>query len=498
MKLKSTIVVLLFLLTTLISNAQNIENKIDSFIEETLNQFSEIPSLSITVVKDNQPIFTKTYGYTDVDNRIKSTTESAYYIASATKSFVGLVAAQLEEEGVLDLNTSISQFAPIKNFKDTSLFEGVTITDLLSHTSGIRNGLFTWRYASIGDYTTQDMIQILEEKTISLKNDKSYRYDNFGYNLLDLILSQEYGLAWKELLKDKIFKALDMPNTTAYISKAKKERWNIALPYTSINDKRKPQLALTQKNDMTFQAAGGMLMSIKDAQKWLLMNMNRGQLNGTQFFSETVVKKSHAIIADSKSNGDIFTNEGYGLGWNNAKFKDQKVLYHFGGFDGYFAHISFLPESNIGIAVFANESHFGDNVSNLIAAYIYDLLLGNVTQLSDYENEIEKVVNRVEDIQKNFEQDRLNRANRKWTLLHDLENYVGKYGNKYAGSINVETFDESLKVNLGISTAIASPSTKDDSIRVEFRNGHGSDILFISDNNGTMALVYGGNVYLKE
>ncbi|MEO1032324.1 MAG: serine hydrolase domain-containing protein [Bacteroidota bacterium] len=497
MKLKTILIVTLHLVS-IISNAQTIQDKIDSFIENTLNEFSEIPSLAITIVKDDKAFFTNAYGYSDIENKVKTNTNTVYYIASVTKSFVGLLASQLEADGVIDLDKPITEYAPIKNFEDNLVFQGVTIKDLLSHTSGIRNGFFTWRYASIGDYTNDDMIKLLEEKTVSLKNNKSYRYDNFGYNVFDLILSQEFNLNWKEELEKRIFKPLNFKNTSALYLKAQNSQWKLAQPYTAINENRLPNLALTQKNEQTFQAAGGMVMSIEDAQKWLLFNINKGKLEGEQMYSENILNKSHTSIADTNQKGDIFQDVGYGLGYKNGLFRNEKVIYHLGGFDGYFAHMSFMPEKKFGIAVFANESHFGDNVSNLIASFVYDLLLGNVSSISDYDDEIEKVKQRIANIQASFDADRTNRSDRKWTLMHDFDKYEGKYENKYAGLMQVKMYDKTLKINLGISTSFASPSTKDDSVRVEFRDGQGTDILFISNEKEVLALVYGGNVYLKK
>lgn len=369
---------LLLLFITLIScqlKAQSTTQTIDSFIVKTMSQFKEVPSLAITIVKDDQPIFTKSYGYSDVEQKVKSTPSTAYYIASVTKTFVGLLAAQLEHEGVLDLDTPIVNYAPIKHFKDKTVFEGITLTELLTHTSGINNVFFTWRFASIGDYTKEDMIRILEEKTESLKNDKAFRYDNFGYNVFDLILSEEFGLNWKDLLKEKFFDPLQMTHTSAYLSEAEVNNWQIAKPYTSINDQGLPTLALTRKDDQTFQAAGGMVLSIDDMQQWLLLNMNEGTLHNRQVIPKEVMKKVHMGIASKDEKGTIFNDTGYGLGWTVANFGAHKAIYHFGGFDGYFSHVSLLPDEHIGISIVVNENHFGDNVANLIASFCYDLLL---------------------------------------------------------------------------------------------------------------------------
>jgi len=501
MTFTKTIVVYLVFAITLMMNSKaqtNEQTKIDKFITSTLEKHKEIPGLAISIIKYGKPFFTKAYGYSDLKSKNTTNLQTSYYIASVTKSFVGLMAAQLEEEVLFNLDDPITKFAPIKNFKDNSVFKNISIRDLLSHTSGIRNGLLTWKYASIGEYTVSQMITILKNKTGSRYNNKSYKYDNLGYNIFDLILHEEFNLNWKEVLNNKIFNPLKMNHSTSYLSKAKKSNWDLAQPYTSLDKDNFPKLVLTKKNDQTFQAAGGMVSSIEDMQQWLLMYMNSGTLSGKQLFSKRAISNTLIPVTKNEQQGTIFNNKGYGLGWNIGQFGDHKVNYHFGGFDGYFAHASFLPEENIGIVILANENQFGDNVSNLIASFSYDLLLNNLSEIEGYDKQFQNLTNKITSVQTAYKDDKDFRANRKWTLIHDFKNYQGTYVNKTIGSIVISVSNDVMKAKLGISEAIASPSTKDDSIRVEFRDGQGTDILFISDESGTLAAVFGGNVYLKN
>lgn len=471
---------------------------LDRFITTTLAQFQEIPGLSITVVKGNQAIFTKSYGYGNLEKEEKASITTSYYIASATKPFVGLLAAQLAEENFLDLDQSIANYAPIKHFKDKSLFEGVSIRDLLSHTSGIYNAYLNFRFASQGEYTRNELIQILEKKTKSWHNNKSYRYDNFGYNVFDLILSEELGKNWKNLLQEKFFVPFQMNRTSAYLSKAKNENWKLAIGYTSINETRLPTPAFTQKNDATLQAAGGLICSITDAQKWLILNMNQGKLDGKQYISPKVISLTHQLLASERRKTTNYEQTGYGLGWNIGTFDTHKVRYHSGGFDGFFSHFSFLPEQELGIAIFVNESHFGDNVGNLITSFTYDLLLGKVKSIADYQEKTHKVAKRIQAIQVAFDKDRKKRSTRHWTLDHQMNSYQGKYHNPYAGTLQIDIKDGLPIATLGISKSIGSPSTSDNAIRVEFRDGNGRDIIFINHKKKPCAAIYNGDIYYRR
>jgi len=473
-------------------------DSINNFIESTLQKFQEIPSLSITVIKNNQPFFTKTYGYANVERSSKANNETAYYIASTTKSYVGLLAAQLESEGALDLSRPITEYAPIKQFKNKDLFKGITITDLLSHTSGLENPMLSMQFSSIGDYTRTDLVKILEEETISLFNNKSYHYTNFGYNVFDLILYEEFRENWKDLLQERIFKPMKMQHTTAYLSVAEKQDWSLAQPYTAINDERLPTLASTRKNDATFQAAGGLVSSIEDAQKWLLINMNQGQLDGETYFKKEAIEKAQSKIAKVRGQRADFIDTHYGLGWNHARFGEHEVLHHSGGFDGYFSQISFMPNENMGIAIFSNESHFGDNIGKLIVSYVYQLLLGEISSAAEIEKEIAAVEKRVNALQNAFQRDRQKRATRKWKLSYPFQKYAGIYQHPHLGKFQVHVEKEEIRAQLGISKNIGTPARHQDAVRIEFRDGRGEDLQFIFYKEQAIAIIYGGHVFYRK
>lgn len=494
---------LTFFLTLLISlNAVSQSNKkdiIDTFIKQQLKTFIEVPSIAIAVVKDNKQYFIKTYGKSDVDKNISVTKETPYYIASVTKSYVALLAEILAEEGKIDLNTSITQYEPIKSFKDNSLFKDVTITNLLSHTSGIENIPLGRQLTAVGEFDDKLLNSILEHETISLHNRKSYRYTNFGYYVFAMILKAELGKDWKTFLDKKVIQPLGLRKTTASLTKANKNSWKLAQPYTAINDKRLPTKPNTLKKDKNYHAAGGMLASLEDFQKWLLVHMNDGTLNGKQIFSKEVVQSVHKPKTRARGRSEIFTQKGYGLGWQIGDFGKRRVIYHSGGFDGYFASVSFMPKENLGVVIMANESHMGDNVSRLIVSFVYDLLLGEVNAISDYPKDIAAVKKRVDRLQMAFAQDKKRRSTRQWKLSRPLKYFEGEYVNPLVGTIKVKIKGGKPYLSYGVANdVLGEPTFYEDVMRVEFRDKNASEIQFVFYSNKRAALVYGKNVYHKK
>lgn len=501
MKLKLFIIPIL-LVTISINGQEQYSKSIDSLITDAISRFNEISGLAITVVQDDKTLFTKAYGYSHIETKRPATSSTSFYIASATKSYVGLLASQLASEGRLDLNQSITNYKPIKDFKDNAVFKTISINDLLSHTSGISNWALTGMYASIGEYQHEDLIRILEDKTLELFNNKDFEYDNLGYNILDLILVEEFGISWKEWLNDELFQKLQMTNSSAYLSSAIQKDWDLASPYTSINDDELPKSVLTRKNDATMQAAGGLITSISDTEKWLLLNINEGQINGQQIFSKETINRMHTPIVEIEGRPfgkGPFQPQGYGLGWIDGVFNEEKVIYHSGGFEGFQSIISFMPKKKLGVAIFVNESDFGDNLLKLVKAFVYDLVLGKVNSVKDYDSEMEKLERTIDQTQKYFRNRRAERSKRQWKLSCDLIAYAGTYKNKNYGSIVVDIENDTFIISNGISKSYGEPTRiREDAIRVEFRNLRGRDIQFIIQNKKAVAAIHNGMVFYRE
>lgn len=493
--MKYKLIALLLLLTTFANAQRRAQKDIDTFIENTLKAFPEVPGISIAVVQNDRPLFVKGYGYADREKKIKSGRNTPFYIASTTKSFVSMLSVILEQEGKLDLNAPLTAYKPFKNLKNKAVFDKITITDLLNHTSGIENGFLTFRDAYTGDKSADIMTMLLEETTEIKKEGKIYEYDNLGYNILDVLLQKELGLDWRDLLAEKIFEPLGMKHTSAYISKGEKEGWKMAWPYMSYKPGEAPRAPL-MKDDSMMQAAGGLICSAEDAANWLLFNINSGKLRGKQVYPATWVDRTHKKISSYDREGQIFHDKGYGLGWINAKFKDKDIVYHFGGYTGFFSHISFMPAEKMGVAVFANEAYFGDNVSNIIATYVYDYLTNKVPE-EGYGKDLEQLRTMVTRLHEGFSKDVENRAKREWKLDLPLKAYTGEYYNKHMGTIKVAVEDGKPRISLGRLSTIAEPFTRANSMRVTLIPLRGEPLMFKPTDSKVNEVVYKGQSFVR-
>lgn len=480
------------------SSTDEFNNRIETLTISALDQIKGIPSISIAIVSGDRIVHMRSYGFADVEHYIKVNTKTPNYIASATKSFTGTLAQILHDENVLDLDVSITSYEPIKSFKDKTVFEGVSLRELLSHTSGVSNGYLVWRNAVSGQYEHKQLIEILENYTTDLNNSKSFKYDNLGYNIFELILQEEFGLNWKELLEEKIFRPLEMERTTAFYDKVITEKWKPTQPYICIGDSTQPVKANSRKDEKTMQAAGGLFASIEDIANWLIFNVGNGSFKGKTIYDRDMLRQVHSSYASVNEKGTIFNEVGYGLGWHISEYKGQKVLYHNGGFLGNSAKISFIPDQKIGIAVFSNESFFGDNIADLLTSYTFDYYLDSLKSQEVYLKEIENFGRRINQMNRSYANSVSERTNRQSSLTLRPSQYEGQYSNEGFGDFSITVENDTINIRMGLLSSRAYYGKEANSLEVDF-SGPGSKQLieFMIKDNTVESLKFKGLEFVR-
>lgn len=464
---------------------------LNSFIQSTLETSEIVPSISIAIVNNKGVLYQETFGYSDWEKQQPATNQSIYYIASCTKAFNGLLAHILAEEGSFNLNAPILHYKPFKDFKRKAIFQNITIMDLLSHQSGIDNPYLSFRLAYTGDYTQTEILKLIEEETQVNEAGKAFEYTNFGYYLLDYLLQAELGKSWKDLLEEKLFQPLGMEYSTAYTSKIPAEEF--ALPHSGVF-KRKVSVSPLQKSDTLMHAAGGLMTNIKDAAKFLQFYLGKG--NG--IYPKDLVVNSYQQQVEAKHEYvRVFNGRGYASGWRIGEFEKEKIVYHFGGYTGYFAHYSFIPEKNIGMAIFCN-TDMGMTAANLISKYAYNLFLGNKKEVKKAERILRKKVPKALAQERKAQlahQQKM--AQRTWNLSLPKAQYEGTFKSEKYGTVKIRYQEGQFEVMAGNLRSIATPFPTKNTMRVELVPGSGTIIGFDLKEGKVVSLFHQRETFLK-
>jgi len=292
---------------------------------ETLRRQLRIPGMAAGVLKDQELVWAKGFGYADLENKIEASISTPWHIASVTKTFAAIILLQLVEDGKLSLDDPLEKFGiPVKS-------GGVVrVKHILTHTSEGKPGTF-------------------------------FRYSGRLWEHLAQVIKAASGKSFKELLVERIIRPLKLADTAP-----NKEAASEAYPFDDIQNRGAVLYGMDEsfnprrsKYELGFYAAGGLFSSVQDMAKYV-----------TAIDKDLLLKpetKKMMFTPFSAANGKAFP---HGLGWFTQVFRGSLLVWHFGWHpDHASALILKVPEKYLTFMVFANT----DKLSQP-----FNLLRGNV------------------------------------------------------------------------------------------------------------------------
>ena len=187
---------------------------LDLWIEEQL-AYQQLPGLAIGIVYDQELIWSKGYGFSDLDEQTPVTPTTLFRIGSVTKVFTATAILQLRDAGKLRLDDPITRHLPefaIKNpFPDAP---EITIWNLLTHTAGLpREGAFP--YWTDHDFPTrEELVAAAATQTLIYSPGTQYKYSNLGVSLLGAIIEKVSGESYQDYVTKHIFSPLGMSRSS--------------------------------------------------------------------------------------------------------------------------------------------------------------------------------------------------------------------------------------------------------------------------------------------
>jgi CubicO group peptidase (beta-lactamase class C family) len=163
-----------------------------------------IPGMTIGFFKDDYT-WVKGFGYADLENKVPASPESAYRLASITKSMTGEAVVQLAERGKIDLDAEIQRYVPDYPKQQWP----VTVRNLLTHTGAGQIG------SGLGPehVTTKEVVARISKYPIKYEPGTRYDYQTSGYNLLGAAIENVSGQSFEAYLRENLWAPAGMKDT---------------------------------------------------------------------------------------------------------------------------------------------------------------------------------------------------------------------------------------------------------------------------------------------
>lgn len=325
------------------------------------------PGASILIMKNDEVVFSKSYGLADLETSEPITSKTLFNLGSISKTLVAYGILILRDEGKLSLDDPLSGY--FREFKNKTIPEKVTIRHLLTHTSGlpdIRNvQADTVFYLTAKD--EENWAPIMQADSLNFKPGENYEYSNPAFNALALIIEKVSGIKWQQFIADRIFKPSGM--TASTVTEGAHPENGVAHGYVKMGDK---WFEDDYGEEPAFAAAGngGVWSSVDE-----LVFYHRA-IRQALFASPETIRESQTVQRPENWRGA--SAPFIGLCWFIERTPDNLVtIGHTGTQGGFYCHYIYVPEKNVLYVVLANraisrEAFAGQVFARLIEANWWD------------------------------------------------------------------------------------------------------------------------------
>lgn len=167
---------------------------------------------ALLITKNNEVEFASSYGFQNVEEKIKNSIQSRFNLGSIMKDFTKVLILQQVEAGKLKLSDKLVSFE--LGFKQPDA-DKITIEHLLNHSAGFADIFVAeYRQNQLAFDTLNKKIKILINNPLLYTPGTDRKYSNYGYVVLGVILEKVTGKPFEELLKNNIFNRVEMSSTT--------------------------------------------------------------------------------------------------------------------------------------------------------------------------------------------------------------------------------------------------------------------------------------------
>jgi CubicO group peptidase (beta-lactamase class C family) len=312
-------------------------------------EFWNVPGASIAIVKGNEIVLAKGFGYTNLQKTSQVDGNTLFPIASLTKSFSAIACGMFAEEQQISLDATIQSLWPSFKLSDDYATSHLSLRDCLSMRAGLTGHDFPDGFWDQSHLTEEMLLKSLSTLTMPSGFRGCFAYQNLLYNVVSHVVEITTGMPWEQFVKQHLLDNLKMSSTTtnhaAFLNvqnKALPHQWKgdtiIEVPFERLD---------------VISAAAGLSSNAQDMAKWLkfLLDKNITLLEGDtvvnpeMFFEEVWMEKlffpkSHSLT--------------YGMGWFIHDYEGVVIYQDPGLTDGMNGMMALVPELDLGIVVLSN------------------------------------------------------------------------------------------------------------------------------------------------
>ncbi len=308
----------------------------------------ELPGVSIGLVVDQELVWSRGFGWADIEKKTRADEKTIYRIASISKLFTATAVMQLRDAGKLDLDAPVKAYLPWFALKEVFPdAPAITVRNLITHTSGLpRESAFPYWSEGFAFPERQEMIAALPGQQPTLPPFTKWKYSNLAVALAGEVVSAVSGLEYPEYVQRFIFDPLGM--TGAY---ARLEAPGPELLATGYGRKLpgKPRQVMPFIDCKAITPAANLATNVVDLAKFAMLQFRKGPAGQAQIldgWTLAEMRRPQWIFPDWKG--------GWGLGFMLWRLDGKTYIGHGGSLQGFRTQLVICPEDKIAVVALTN------------------------------------------------------------------------------------------------------------------------------------------------
>jgi CubicO group peptidase (beta-lactamase class C family) len=412
---------------------------VDQLVDKTLS-FWKVPGVAVAIVRGDRVIYLRGRGVRSVEDNAPVTPHTLFPIASCTKSFTTMAMALLVDEGKMCWDDPPRKFVPYFHLSDPLVDDAVTLRDLVTHRTGLRDHHLLW-YRS--PWSQEEIIRRVGLLPLDKPFRTAFQYQSTMFTVAGFAVAKASGLSWADFVQKRLLDPLDMKRTY-FTTKAIASVADKASPYRLDGDnKPRPMEPYVME---TPEAAGSIQSSARDLSKWLRFHLNNKLVDGKPLVSARNLEETHTpqivqrIDALDRALFPTTQQMSYGMGWVIQDHYGHRLLQHAGLIDGFRCHFTLVPKARVGIVLLCNlhQTRMNLALSNALLDRLLDL------PPRDWNAVVAEALQKEEAAAERLKREKEKRADPEARPSRKLAGYGGEYEHPAYGVVRIALNDGKL------------------------------------------------------
>lgn len=332
--------------------------RLEALIEKNMYE-SQLPGFAIGIVEDGRVTYAKSFGVARLGDVKPVTPQSLFHMASVTKPFVATAIVQLVEREKMSLDGLLTDYLPYFCLKDERSAV-ITVRQVLGHIAGLPDVEdYHWDNPEYDDGALERYVRSLSNLSAIAAPGELFAYSNIGFEVLGDLIAKVSGESFESYVQRHILEPLGMKKSTLLVREADPD----LLTSPHILNQSDVVVSKVFPYNRAHAPSSTLYSNIDDMNRWAMVNLNRGELDGQRILKESSYDLLWNPQADTTQSGAKV-----GLSWFLTQRGGHRVVSHAGEDDGFQSYLMLAPDDLISIVAMSNfssdECYFLDDITN--------------------------------------------------------------------------------------------------------------------------------------